>query len=73
MLLSEQLYEPVLRLVRVLVLVDEDKREAISVSLEQVRVVLEQLDGLHEEVVEVEGILVFQRLLIFRKHLPYVA
>ena len=43
----------VLRLVRVLVFVDEDVAEALAVVLQDVAVIVEQLDDVHQQIVEV--------------------
>ena len=50
---GEEQDDLVLRLVGVLVLVDEDVLEALAVVLEHVGVVAEQADGVDEQVVEV--------------------
>ncbi len=50
---GEQQDDLVLRLVRVLVLVDQDVLEALAVVVEHVGVVAEQADGVHQQVVEV--------------------
>ncbi len=52
----EEVGQPVLRVVGVLVLVDEHVAEGALVVLQAVRVALEELDGLHEQVVEVHGV-----------------
>ena len=50
---GEEQHDLVLRLVRVLVLVDEDVLEALAVVLEHVGVVAEQAHGVDQQVVEV--------------------
>ena len=54
MLGRELVDKMILGAVRVLVLVDEDVPEALLVVLEDLRVVAEQSDALHDDVVEVE-------------------
>ena len=56
MLAAEELEEPVLRVVRVLVLVDEDVAERLAPALERLREALEDLHREHEQVVEVDGV-----------------
>ena len=56
MLSGEQLQQPVLRVVRVLVLVDEDVAERLLPALERLREALEHLHREHEHVVEVDGV-----------------
>ena len=53
---GQQVDQPVLGVVGVLVLVDEHEAEGALVVLAAVREALEQLDGLHEQVVEVHGV-----------------
>ena len=53
---GEQLDELVLRAVGVLVLVDEDVLELAAVLLELRRILGEQSDGEHEQIVEVHGV-----------------
>ena len=55
-LFGHELQEPVLRVVRVLVLVDEDVAERGLPLLARLGEVLEQLDGEEEHVVEVDGV-----------------
>ncbi len=52
---GEQLQQHVLRVVRVLVLVDEDVAEPLLIVLQDRRKGLEELDGQHDDVVEVDG------------------
>ena len=52
---GQQVDQLVLRAVRVLVLVDQDVAEPLLVVLQDLRVELEQLDGLGDQVVEVQG------------------
>ena len=56
MLAAEQLEQPVLRVVRVLVLVDEDVAERLLPALARLREALEHVDGEHEQVVEVHRV-----------------
>ena len=56
MLAAEELQQPVLRMVRVLVLVDEDVAERLPPALERLGEALEDLHGEHEHVVEVDGV-----------------
>ena len=51
---GEQVHQVVLGAVRVLVLVDQDVPEPLLVVLEDLGVLAEQPDGLHDDVVEVE-------------------
>ncbi len=53
--LSESLDQQVLRTVRVLILVDHDVFELATVRLSNALVAFEQIDGLQQQVVEVEG------------------
>ena len=55
-LAAEQLEEAVLRVVRVLVLVDEDVAEGLAPALERLGEALEDLHREHEQVVEVDGV-----------------
>ena len=55
-LAGEQLQEPVLDAVGVLVLVDEDVAEVVGVALAEVGEELEQVDGADEQVVEVHRV-----------------
>ncbi len=55
-LAAEQLEQPVLRVVRVLVLVDEDVAERLLPALAGLREALEHLDREHEQVVEVHRV-----------------
>ena len=62
----DELQEAELRPVRVLVLIDEEEVEAPLVETEHLRLALEQLDRLHQEIVEVEGVLPLKRPLVGR-------
>ena len=64
MLLREQLEQPVLRVVRVLVLVDEDVAERLLPLLARLGEALEHLDGEHQHVVEVDGVRGVQPTLV---------
>ena len=55
-LAAQELQESVLRVVRVLVLVDEDVAERLAPALERLGEALEDLHGEHEHVVEVDGV-----------------
>ena len=55
-LAGEQLQQPVLRVVRVLVLVDEDVAERLAPALERLGEALQHLDGQHQQVVEVDRV-----------------
>ena len=55
-LLAQELQQPVLGAVGVLVLVDEDPAECAAVALAHVLEELEQVDGAHQEVVEVHRV-----------------
>ena len=63
MLLREQLQQPVLRVVRVLVLVDEDVPERRLPLLRRLGEALEDVDGEEEHVVEVDGVRLEEPLL----------
>ena len=56
MLLGDELEQPVLGVVRVLVLVHEDVTERALPPLTGLGEALEHLDGQHEDVVEVDGV-----------------
>ena len=56
MVLGEELQQAVLRVIRVLVLVDEDVPEGVLPVLPSVREVLQDLHGQHQHVVEVDGV-----------------
>ena len=64
MLLREQLEEPVLRVVRVLVLVDEEVAEGVLPLLPRLGEALEDVDGEEEHVVEVDGVRGEEALLV---------
>ena len=66
-LAGEQPRELVLGDVRVLELVDQDVQEALLVLLAHVVVVAEQLDRLHDHVVEVEGVVLGKQILVARR------
>ena len=66
--LREQLEQPVLRVVRVLILVDEDVAERLLPALARFREALEHLDREHEQVVEVHRIRPEQAPLIEPVH-----
>ena len=70
---GEQQHDRVLRLVRVLVLVDEDVLEAAAVLLEHVGVLAEQAHGVHEQVVEVHRPGGDEALLVLGEHLGVLA
>ena len=55
-LAAQELQEAVLRVVRVLVLVDEDVAERLPPALERLGEALEDLHREHEDVVEVDGV-----------------
>ena len=61
---GEQLQQLVLRVVRVLVLVDEDVAERLAPLLGRVGEALEDLDREHEQVVEVDGVRAVQAALV---------
>ena len=63
-------HEHVLRTVGVLILVDHHEAEAVRVAQPHVRNLLEELNGLEEEVVEVDGCRLAQALLVARVELP---
>ena len=56
MLLGEQLQQPILRVVRVLVLVDEDVAKRLLPLLAHVGEALQHVDREHEQVVEIDGV-----------------
>jgi len=57
MTLGKQLQEAELRVIGVLVLVDQDEGEAVPIARENLGMRLKQLDRFDEQVVEVEGVL----------------
>ena len=64
LLAGEQLEQPVLGMVRVLVLVDEDPPEGAAVPLGDVLEQLEQVDGPKQQVVEVDRVHLVDALLV---------
>ena len=68
MLFGQELEEPVLRVVRVLVLVDQDVPEGLLPVLAGLREVLEHLDGEVEHVVEVDRVRLDEALLVSLVH-----
>ncbi len=72
MTLGEQFHETELRPVRVLILIHEDEGKALAVAVQQVRIVLEELHRLHEQVVEIERVLVLEGPLILRENASHV-
>ena len=69
MLGAEELQQPVLRVVRVLVLVDEDVAEGSLPARERLGEALEDLHREHEQVVEVDGVRGVQATLVELVHL----
>jgi hypothetical protein len=67
-LAADQLHEPVLGAVRVLVLVDEDEPEPILVLRAHVHVLLEHAHRQHEQVIERHGVRLAQRPLELLVH-----
>jgi hypothetical protein len=53
---GQELEQPVLGVVRVLVLVDEHVAEGLAPALERLREALEDVDRQEEQVVEVDGV-----------------
>ena len=70
-LLGQQLQQPVLRVVRVLVLVDEHVAERLLPLVTRLREALQHLHREHEQVVEVDGIGAMQRALVEVVHLGH--
>ena len=66
---GEAANEQVLRPVRVLVFIDHHEPELLGVLGSDRRRLLEQLDGVEQQIVEVERVAFFQRLLIVGVHL----
>ena len=64
MLAAQQLQQPVLRVVRVLILVDEDVAEGVLPVGARVGEALERLDREHQHVVEVDGVRADQPALV---------
>ena len=62
---GEFAHEHVLRVVGVLVLVNEDVAESVMVVLGHVRMVTQQFDGAHDQVVEVDGVGEREPMLVF--------
>ena len=67
---GEQLQQPVLRVVGVLVLVDQDPAEALAVAAADVLEELQHVDGAHQEVVEVHRVGVQHPALVEAVGLP---
>ena len=63
-LAAEELKQPVLRVVRILVLVDEDVAERLLPAFPSLGEPLEHLDGQHEQVVEVDRVRRSEALLV---------
>ena len=68
---GEQRNQLVLRLVGVLVLVDEDEREAVPIAFEQCCIFLQQLYRQRQQVVEPDRILCAQRVVVERIQLRH--
>ena len=64
MLAGQQLQQPVLGVVRVLVLVDQHVAERLAPALERLGEALEHLDGQHQQVVEVDRVAGVQPALV---------
>ncbi len=67
--LGQPLDEVILRPIRVLILVDHDEPELFGVFVANVPDFVEQLDGLQQQIVEVERAVVFETLDVFLVHL----
>ena len=67
--LGQALNQVILRPVRVLILVDHHEPELFGVLLPHMRRLVEQLDRLQQQVVEVEGAVVFEALQVSFVHL----
>jgi len=61
---SKQVNQPVLHLVGVLELVDQDIVKALTVFFQDLRMVLEQPHGLHQQVAEIKRVGLLQALLV---------
>ena len=70
---GQQEHHLVLRVVRVLVLVDEDVLETLPIVLQHVGVVTEQFDGLAEQIVEVHRAGLQQARLVLGVHIGMLA
>ena len=70
-LAGEQLEQPVLRVVRVLVLVDQHVPERLLPALQRLGEPLQHLDGEHQQVVEVHRVRVVQPLLVQPVHVGH--
>ena len=68
-LVGEQLQEPVLRVIRVLVLVDEDVAERLLPALTRLGEALEDVDREHQQIVEVDGVRAEELALVELVHL----
>ena len=68
MLLGEQMHQEILRIVGVLVFVHHYIAEHLLIFPEDIRVLLEQLHGEHNEIIEIEGIRRAKFLLIMHVH-----
>ena len=66
--LGEPLNEVILRPVRVLIFVDHHEAELFGIFLAYVRDLVEQLDGLQQEIVEIERTVVFEALRVLFVH-----
>ena len=70
-LAGEQLEQPVLRVVRVLILVDQHVPERLLPALQRLGEPLQHLDGEHQQVVEVHRVRVVQPLLVQPVHVGH--
>ena len=64
-LARQQAHEHILRVVRILILVYMDIMEAIAIRLQHRRMVRQQLERFHQQVVEIERVRAAQLLLVF--------
>ena len=60
----QQADQPVLGVVGVLVLVDQDIAEALLIVSQDIRIVGQQTDGLEEDVVKIHAVALFQLILV---------
>jgi hypothetical protein len=65
---GEHRAQAVLRVVHILILVDEDVAELVLIARADVDVALEQLDRLRDQVVEIEAVRLAQAAIVFAEH-----
>ncbi|MNJ36522.1 hypothetical protein D3C77_313130 [compost metagenome] len=68
MLISQQLAQHVLGAVRILIFIDVNIGEFLLIEVEHFGNFLEQLDRLHDQIVEIQGVVMAKPLLIHHVH-----